>query len=239
MKGLLRFTVLLAAISVLAACGTTQMAVKPEATANVQTIALIKVDEPVSYTAQDFGNPGMMFGAVGGVVAGASTADATKTVHQVVVDANYDAGDHFTRLLKEKLSAAGYQVDIVAVRREKKHKLLENYDSVNTAGADAVLDVAIQSIGYATEHPMFSPHWRPASQVKVALIDVRTGETVYSEKFMYGYHNPFMSGTDIEAPETYHFGSAKELFSDNEQLVSGIQHSVEAVTDQVQQNLQK
>ncbi len=239
MKGHIRFAVLMAATLVLAACGTTKMAVKPGATDKVQTIALIRVSEPDTYVAQDFGNPGMMFGAVGGAVAGAASADAAKSVHQTVVDANYAAGDHFTSLLKEKLSAAGYQVNLVSVTREKKHKLLENYDSVDTTGADAILDIVIESIGYATEHPMFSPHWRPAAQVKVVLIDARTGETVYSEKFMYGYHNPLMSGTDIEAPENYHFQSSEELFSNSAQLVSGIQHSVEAVTDQVQSNLQK
>ena len=215
MKGLLRLSVLVAAIFVLSACGTTKMAVKPETTANVQTIALIKVSEPDAYVAQDFGNPGAAFGAVGGAIAGASSANAAENVHRTVVDANYAAGDHFTDLLRNKLSAAGYQVTLVSVTREKKHKLLESYDSVDAVDADAILDVAIESIGYATEHPMFSRHWRPASQVKVALIDRRSGEIVYSEKFMYGYHNPLMSGTDIEAPENYHFKNKDELFADS------------------------
>lgn len=239
MNGFLKTSALASIVFALTACGTTQMAVKPEAKANVERIALIKVSEPDSYVAQDFGNPGMMFGAVGGAIAGASSANAAKSVHTIVADSKYSASDHFTTALQEKLTAAGYDVKIVSVKREKKHKLLESYESVNADGADAVLDVAIESIGYATEHPMFSPHWRPSSQVSVVLVDKQTGEKMYAEKFMYGYHNPLMSGTDIEAPEDYHFKNKEELFSDDDRVVSGIRHSVDAVTAQVQNNLKK
>jgi len=239
MKGFLKTSALASIAFALTACGTTQMAVKPEAKANVQSIALIKVSEPDSYTAQDFGNPGMMFGAVGGAIAGASSANSTKSVGKIVTDSNYSVSDHFTVALQKKLTDAGYDVKIVSVDREKKHKLLESYESVNADSADAVLDVAIESIGYSTEHPMFSPHWRPSSQVSVVLVDKQTGEMMYAEKFMYGYHNPLMSGTDIEAPEEYHFKNKEELLSDDDRVVSGIQHSVDAVVEQVQNNLKK
>ena len=83
------------------------------------------------------------------------------------------------------------------------------------------------------------PYWRPAAQVHVALVDSRTGSTLYGEKFMYGYHNPLMSGTDLEAPETYHFESKDALFSDSTRLVDGMQDSVAAVTGQIAQKLKK
>lgn len=239
MKGFLGTSALASTIFVLTACGTTQMAVKPEAKANVETIALIQVSEPAAYVAQDFGNPGMMFGGVGGAIAGASSASTTESVHKIVVDSKYSASDHFTASLQEKLTAAGYDVKIVSVKRKERHKLLKSYESVDAENADAVLDVAIESIGYATEHPMFSPHWRPSSQVKVVLVDKHTGEKMYAEKFMYGYHNPLMSGTDIEAPEDYHFKNKEELFANGDRVVSGIRHSVDAVTEQVGKSLQK
>lgn len=239
MKGIIRISAAIAVIAILAGCGASKMAVRPDATENLKTIALIEVSEPDAYVAQDFGNTGAMFGAVGGAMVGASSADAGKSVNQIVVDAKYAAGDHFTRSLTDKLSALGYQVNLISVTREKKQSLLESYDSVDSAGADAILDVAIESMGYATEHPMFSRHWRPASQVKVALIDVHSNKKVYEEKFMYGYHNPFMSGTDIDAPKTYHFKNKDELFADGDKLVAGIRNSVEAVVEQVQNNLKK
>ena len=53
----------------IAGCGASKVTVRPDATSNIHTIALITIDEPKAYVAQDFGNPGMMFGAVGGAVA--------------------------------------------------------------------------------------------------------------------------------------------------------------------------
>ena len=48
-----------------------------------------------------------------------------------------------------------------------------------------------------------------------------------------------MSGTDLEAPETYHFESKDVLFSDSARLVDGMQDSVAAVTGQIAQKLKK
>lgn len=223
----------------MAGCGGTKMAVRPDMTARLNTIALIRVSEPAAYVAQDFGNPGMMFGAVGGAVAGSSSANAGKSVNQIVVDSQYAAGEDFTRQLQKRLTGMGYRVEVVTVERDDIHKLLQDYAAVDSGGSDAVLDVAIESIGYATEHPMFSPFWRPASQVRVALVDSRSGEKLYAEKFMYGYHNPLMSGTDIDAPDTYHFKDKEALFADDGKLVAGIQDSVKSVVEAVGENLKR
>lgn len=239
MKGIWRLSVVMSLGFVMAGCGASKMAVRPDATTHINTIALIQVAEPETYVANDFGNPGMMFGAVGGAVAGASSANAGKNLYQIISESGYAAGDDFTQSLQAKLSSAGYQVKVVAANRTKRTDLIEDYQAVDAAGADAILDVAIESIGYATEHPMFSPFWRPASMVKVALVDRASGKKIYTEKFMYGYHNPFMSGTDLDAPEAYHFGDKKALFASSERIVDGIKDSVAAVTDQIQQNLKK
>lgn len=239
MKGIWRLSVVMSLGIVMSGCGASKMAVRPDATASIHSIALIQVEEPATYVANDFGNPGMMFGAVGGAVAGVSSANAGKNLYQIITESGYAAGDDFTRSLKGKLSAQGYQVKVVTAGREKQQDLLEDYQAVDAAGADAILDVAIENIGYATEHPMFSPFWRPASMVKVALVDRISGEKVYTEKFMYGYHNPFMSATNLDAPEAYHFKNKDELFASSERIVNGIKDSVEAVTDQIQQNLKK
>jgi hypothetical protein len=48
-------------------------------------------------------------------------------------------------------------VKLIKVSREKGHELLEKYDAVNSEGADAILDIAIFSLGFATVHPVMSP----------------------------------------------------------------------------------
>ncbi len=239
MKTLMRIFAMALLALVIAGCGANKVTVRPEATSHVRTIALIKVVEPKAYVAQDFGNPGMMFGVVGGVIAGNSSANAGKSVNQIASEASFSAGQRLTTLLQQELTAAGYQVKLVEVTREKGHELLPQYDAVDVAGADAILDIAIVSVGYATEHPMLSPHWRPASQIKVAMIDSRNHSTVFADKYMYGYHNPFMSGTDLDAPKAYHFDDKDALFMDSNKLLDGMEQSLVAVAEQIAETLKK
>jgi len=78
-----------------------------------------------------------------------------------------------------------------------------------------------------------------ASTVYFTLVDSRTHEKLYTEKFMYGYHNPFMSGTDIDAPSTYHFKNRDSLFSDSKKLVAGMENSITSVSGSVVSKLSK
>ena len=220
-------------------CGTTSMAVKPEATANVKTVALIEVADPPAYVGNDFGNPGMMFGAVGGAAAGASAASTGGRITAIASEAKYDYSDRLTGELAEQLRAAGYEVKVVSVSRAESHKLLESYEAVPADGVDAIIDVAVKDVGYATEHPMFSPHWRPSASVYIAMVDSSTGAEIYGQKFMYGYHNPFLPGTDIEAPEAYHFKGKDMLFADEAKLLDGLDHSIDAVVSEISRALAK
>ncbi|MCW8958986.1 MAG: hypothetical protein OQL07_06840 [Gammaproteobacteria bacterium] len=228
-----------ALISLLAGCGSSSVEVRPDALTSTKKIALIQVSEPDSYVGQDFGSPAIMFGVVGGAIAGGSSENARKSLDQLAAEAKFHAGSRFTNLLKDELIKSGYKVDLISVKRENKTKLLEAYDNVDASGADAILDIAIESIGYATEHPLLSPEWRPASQVHVALVDSRNKNTIYSEKLMYGYHNPFMSGTDIDAPKEYFFKNKEALFADASKLVEGMKGSVDAVVGHVVLKLKK
>lgn len=230
----------LAAVAVLlSGCGTAPVALRPDVTSKIKTVALITVSEPQAYVANDYGHPGVMFGLVGGVVAGMSTVNAGKNLNQITQASGFTAGENLTRSMQDQLVKAGYKVSVIKVAHEKSGELLNSYESIDAGGADAILDLAIQNIGYATEHPMFSPHWRPASIVNVALVDTRTHEKLYSEKFMYGYHNPFMSGTNLDAPTTYQFQNKDSMFSDSNKLIAGMQDSVNAVTRKVAENLSK
>jgi hypothetical protein len=239
MKSISHTLTIFISVIILSACGTTQIALQLKEISKVQSIALIRVEEPAAYVGADWGNPGAMFGAIGGAFVGSSTAKTSKRINEITTEQNLKAGDRFTTLLSEKLSKIGYKVSLISIKREKPTKLLNDYTITKIDSADAILDIVIESIGYSTENAMTSSHWRPSSQIKVALVENSNKNVIYQEKFMYGYHNPFMSGTDIESPEEYHFKNKEELFTSKEKLIEGIITSIETVAEEIASRLSK
>lgn len=203
------------AAALLAGCSAGTVALRPETANSIQKVALLTVAEPVAYVANDFGSPGAMPGGIGGAVAGISSANAGKCLQPIIEESGFTASEQITRSMQEELTAAGYNVMLVSVSREEPGKLLESYDGIDAASVDAFPDVAIESMAFATGHPLLSPYRRPASVVHVALIDGRTHVKPYSEKFMYGHHNPFMSGTDLDAPDNFYFSNEESPFTDS------------------------
>jgi hypothetical protein len=55
---------------------------------------------------------------------------------------------------------------------------------------DAILDVSLASLGYATEHFLFSPHWRPDVMVYASLVQRASSQRLYEERIMYGWPQP-------------------------------------------------
>lgn len=93
MKSMRKLISLVISAALLGGCGASPVAVKPELRAQVQRIALIRVTEPPAYVANDFGNPGMMFGAVGGAMAGVSAMSAGEKVNKIAQDAKFAVGE--------------------------------------------------------------------------------------------------------------------------------------------------
>ena len=223
----------------LAACGSTQVMLSPESTANLQHITLIRVEEPAAYSGLDFGNIGMAFGAIGGAMAGTSSAKTGNNINQIAIEKSIKAGERLTQLLTDRLSTNGYKVTLTSAARDKKTELLDNYSDIDLGESDALMDIVIESIGYATENPITSRFWRPSSTIKVALIDSVTKQVIYSEKYMYGYHNPYISATDIDSPKAYHFRNKEALLSDSDKLAQGIVGSIEEVAAEIASRLKR
>jgi hypothetical protein len=71
------------------------------------------------------------------------------------------------------------------------------------------------------------------------MLGSRNHNTIFADKYMYGYHKPFMSGTDIDAPKAYQFEDKEALFKDSNKLVDGMEQSLVAVADQIAGALKK
>lgn len=226
------------AISILSACGANKVALRPEIKNSIQHVSIVRVDSK-QYSALDNGNIGMMFGGVGAGFAGYSTAKKGELITEIIKKQNYDFGKTLTQLVKNQLKNGHYKVSVIDANRPKHGKLLDNYSAINKKKADAILDISMIHVGYATEHPLLSPHWRPSAQLLVALVDPRTNEILFQDQIMYGYHNPIISATDIDAPKEYRFDNAENLFADNKKLVDGLRLCAKDIANHITKELRK
>lgn len=200
--------------------------------APIKTIAVLSVANPVNYHAMDFGSPAMAFGAVGGAVAGASAASATEKFNEAVKTAKFDFSREMAARLAQHLKEQGFKVIAVSVTRETPLKMVEDYSKVPTAGADAILDVGTRMVGYSTVN-MLDRDFRPHVQLDFRLVSARSRSVLYSEQVLFGYHNPFMSATELSSDKQYYFKDFDALMADKNKALQGIKEGADALAKHV------
>lgn len=200
--------------------------------APIKTIAILSVSNPVNYHAMDFGSPAMAFGAIGGAVAGANAASATEKFDASVKASRFDFSKEMMGRLTQHLREQGYNVVSVSVKRESPLKMVEDYSKVPTAGADAILDVGTRSVGYSTVN-MMDRDFRPHVQMDFRLVSAGSKAVLYSEQVLFGYHNPFMSATELPADKQYYFKDFDALMADKNKALQGLTEGANSVARHV------
>ena len=240
MKNRFETVVLAVSVSALLVGCASSGSVKPDSQAlrNVRTIAIVKVPNPKQYTVMNAGSPMAAMGAAGALMMVADAKHNQKGLMGAIARTHFRYGQQLTRDLERALRADGYRVRVITVRNKKSKKFLANYKGLMHRGIDAVMDVETINVGYETQNWPTSPYWRPEAAIKVRLAS-RTGSGMaYEQKFMYGYHNPFEGGTNLDAPKRFHFASKKAMESASDRtLVDGLKDSAKAIASAVQAKL--
>lgn len=201
----------------------------------IQTIALIRVPQPHEVTTMNKGSLAFAFGAIG---AGAVALDAQtkqKGLLGALARTQFSFSDQLTQDLNAALTARGFKTLLVeADRKNRPDKLLEDYSGISAGGADAILDVSLASLGYATEHYLFSPHWRPDVKVYASLVQRNSSARLYEERIMYGVHNRFLSAAKLDAPKQFQFADQETLeAADDATLIGGLKDASQAIAAHV------
>ncbi len=221
---------------VLSGCGGAKLVLKPEAVSSVQKIALLRPMEP-QYRMMDLGSPAGAMGAIGAIVIAVNGEEVAKSLSSVVAANHYSFSENLTQEISAQLQKSGYEVVVIDVP-ERDFEFLEDYSQVDVQGADAVLDVVATNTGYVTEHFMFSPEWRPEARVLVSLYSLKNSDVAYQETLMYGYHNPLMSATDIDANKEYVFKKKEDVFEKGDEVVlAGLDDAIKAVASHISDKL--
>ena len=229
--------VLLFAIAVFSvACGgPSAVMIKPEVKSQIRSIAVLEIKEPI-YRMMDLGSS-----TPWGAVAAASDAKEIKPKFDAILKKEkFKFNKYLANQLHKSLRRAGYKTYAIKAQRAEAGKLLEDYKKYNRSKVDALLDVAVVSAGYVVENVITSNHWRPETRVFVRLVNAKTGEILHQDIMMYGYHNPFMSGVDLDAPKEYHFDEREQIFkAGNKVIVAGLKDAATKVASEVGKQLKK
>jgi hypothetical protein len=215
--------------------GPSAILIKPDATKNIRSIAILEIKNPI-YQMMDLGSA-TPWGAIS--EQNRATEIYPKFIG-ILKKEKFSFNKYLTNQLHISLRKAGYKTFAIKVKRKNVGKFLENYKKYNSSKVDALLDIAPLTAGYVVENGMTSSHWRPETKTFVRLVNARNGEIIYQDTMMYGYHNPFMSGVDLDAPKKFHFNEREDIFkAGNKTIVAGLKDAAKQVAVEVAKKLKK
>lgn len=224
-----------ALISVGCGNGITSIAIKPNAVKNIRSIAILEIKKP-TYQVMDFASA-TPWGAI-------AEQNRAKEIHPKFVGIlnkeKFTFNKYLTKELHRALRKAGYKTYAIKVKRKDGKLFLDNYKKYSSSKVDALLDVAPFTAGYALENYLLSNFWRPENKTFVRLVKARDGAVLYEDTLMYGYHNPFMSGFELDAPKKYHFDNRDDLFkAGNKVIVGGLKDAAKSVAAHIAKQFKK
>lgn len=215
--------------------GPSAITVKPDALKNIHSIAVLEIKKPLQRM-MDLGSSTPW----GAISATNDMKEIQPRFDAILKKEKFSFNTALTRDLYKALKHAGYKTYSLKVKRPDAAKLLEDYSQFKSKKVDALLDVAVVSSGYVVENFITSNFWRPEARVFVRLVNTSDGTILYQDTMMYGYHNPFMSGVDIDAPEKFHFSERADIFKAGDKtLIAGITDASKKVAQEISHQLKK
>jgi hypothetical protein len=227
MNGKVLVAAVTACITLVGCVGAPYKAYAPAQDASIKSIVLLTPMNPPDYILLNQGSGAKAFGLIGALADASGDRAKTGKLDDLLKADQFDFGAAFSQALQQKLQGAGYTVSIEKVDR-KKPMAMAKYAGGNATAA--VIDTGVWHVGYANES-ITDQDFRPAIKVDVQLTS--KGKTLYSEALMYGYHNPFMKGTELDAPKEYYFDGYDKLVSDPGKLRKGLDLGIDVLSSHV------
>ena len=180
---------------------------------------------------------GSGFGLVGGLASEANRKDKgdqfTKLVHEYVPP----LGFHLRKSLQDRLRSVGYEVKQVDVVRKGPNALMSDYSKIG-GDADAILDVVIFQIGYASEES-YSVKYEPVLTVMARMVSGKNKEVLYSEFITYGHklRRHKEEWVHIPARKNLVYPNFQSLVKDGKQAAEELATGAESVAGYLAKNL--
>jgi len=173
-----------------------------------QTVALVESPEVVQYFIWA-PHPGMAFGAIGGLVAGADFAQRADKVKQAMAAERLVPHKELTEVYRREFERAGYRVVVVNAWKREGNTLVADLKQVGPE-YDRVLVLTPALFGFMTDG--VTGNYRPTMRVRAALYGPDRTRLLYD-----GYH---VTGTQPKGDGWIYASSIETSFTSWDLMVS-------------------
>lgn len=196
--------------------------------AGVHHIALADDSAPDKAIAYEVASVGSNFGLVGALVDAGIQASRQDAVNDALRGIGFDAeGKLETRIIAD-LGAEGYDVTPLSGEPRAKREFLKTYPTAT--GADAYLDVVVQSYGYLSAGA--GKPFRPTVSANVRLVSAKDpSKTLMENQIAYNGMMPRSGVVTIAPNPQFEFKNRGEMLADPKKLAEGIEDALNQVAD--------
>jgi hypothetical protein len=225
---------LVLALLVCAGCaGLERRAFDKSAHGDLRTVGVLDTP-PSQFRVTMLGHPGMMLGALGGLIAGGHMESNAQTFAGKMQELNFDPVKEFNDELAREIAGAGYAVKRIKTDRAQP-VLMKSYATLDPA-VDAYVDSVVQWSGYFSKTPMSG--YLPAMRVVMRVVKRDGGQVAYEELISYGF-DMTEDATNIPADPGVSFGTFDALVTDPQRAAAGIRAGIPKVVAQFIKDVSK
>ncbi|MBL8696763.1 MAG: hypothetical protein JNK67_00235 [Alphaproteobacteria bacterium] len=220
--------VLLVAVT-LGGCTIPKVPFDRAAAGHVKTIGIVTPAFPTGPSVELATSVGQSFGLIGALVDAAMLADRNARFGKVLEQQNFSAIDTYTRHLADRLTARGYAVKPIAIKRESA-EFAASYPPHGETGVDAYLDTVVISYGYIAAGIASNTPYRPRFLVRARLANATDTAVLMEDAVIYNHVGPaaMQSQAVTLAPDAAHrFDTFDILLADPENAVRGLRTATE------------
>jgi len=203
--------------------------------AAVKTVAVVRPPEPKTYTVLNFGHPGMAFGIIGGLVAGADQASKQSRLSAALQSQGTDINNRLANQIASKLALNGYDTKVIdAPWEETDGRYTLPFDKIQS-DADAVLLVSPTIVGFIATG--VTSDYLPTVAVVVTLLGSDHKEQLYRGFHVSGWA-PKADGWKVSPPQGS-FANFDALMSDIKGTVAALDQAGVAISETVNTDLRR
>ncbi len=238
MTSAVRLLTVSSSIVLLAACvGPVPRLDAPAATlSRIKTVAVIRMPEPLNYTVQNPGHPGMYFGMIGGLVAAADQSSKEKRLLAAFKVRGVALSSKMAERIASGLATAGYDTRLEDAPPDIYGKDAKVAFEIIKSSADAVLVVAPTMVGFTAGTPASA--YVPSLQATATLLDKDRRQQLYRGFFSAGLGPPAKGWTQA-APATITFADFEILVTNVDASASALENAGLAISERVIADLKR